>query len=163
MKTKLTTVIIALLLLSNCATIVSKSSYPVTVNSNPQGLVFLVTDTHTGAVVSQGKTPQQVTLKAGAGYFKGATYRFDIKNGSKTIATQELTSTLDGWFLGNIIFGGPLGLLIIDPLTGAMYKLPESVTVGAPTIATIEQNGNMLQIASIDSLAPEQRAKLIKI
>ena len=39
----------------------------------------------------------------------------------------QLTSTIDGWFWGNILFGGFVGFLIVDPLTGAMYKLPESV------------------------------------
>ncbi|MFH6792762.1 hypothetical protein ACHRCF_16520, partial [Acinetobacter baumannii] len=37
--------------------------------------------------------------------------------------TVEVTGTLSGWYLGNIIFGGLIGLLIVDPATGAMYKL----------------------------------------
>jgi hypothetical protein len=30
---------------------------------------------------------------------------------------------VDGWYFGNLLFGGLIGLLIVDPATGAMYKL----------------------------------------
>ena len=30
---------------------------------------------------------------------------------------------MNGWYIANIIFGGLIGLLIIDPATGAMYTL----------------------------------------
>ena len=33
---------------------------------------------------------------------------------------------LSGWYLGNFLFGEVIGLLIIDPATGAMWRLPES-------------------------------------
>ncbi len=36
---------------------------------------------------------------------------------------------LDGWYFGNLIFGGLLGILIIDPATGAMWRLDETFTV----------------------------------
>jgi len=35
----------------------------------------------------------------------------------------NITATVNGWYFGNFIFGGLLGLLIIDPITGAMYTL----------------------------------------
>jgi hypothetical protein len=39
-----------------------------------------------------------------------------------------LDSTLSGWYFGNILIGGLIGLLIVDPLTGAMYDLePENI------------------------------------
>lgn len=154
--------ITASLLLSNCATIVSKSSYPVTVNSNPQGMNFVVTDVKTGTVVTQGKTPQQVTLKAGAGYFKAGSYRIDVKKGSKVVASQTITAEMDGWYIGNILLGGLIGMLIVDPITGAMYKLPKEVTVGS-SVAMAYPQTHTLQIASIDSLTPEQRKQLVKI
>jgi hypothetical protein len=45
-------------------------------------------------------------------------------------ATSEvkLESSLSGWYLGNIVFGGLIGMLIVDPMTGAMYNLtPEKI------------------------------------
>jgi hypothetical protein len=153
----------ASILLTNCASIVSKSSYPVTINSNPQGLSFVVTDVKTNSVISTGKSPQQVTLKASAGYFKPATYRIDVKKGSRVTASQEITATLDGWFFGNILLGGLIGMLIVDPLTGAMYKLPNEVTVGSTAVAGIQESTRSLQIVSIDTLTPAQRKQLVKI
>lgn len=32
---------------------------------------------------------------------------------------------LNGWYAGIIVFGGLLGLLIIDPATGAMWRINE--------------------------------------
>jgi hypothetical protein len=34
---------------------------------------------------------------------------------------------MDGWYIGNILFGGLIGILIVDPLTGAMWKLDDVV------------------------------------
>lgn len=150
-------------MLTNCATIVSKSSYPVTINSNPQGLSYVVTDLKTNAVVTQGTTPQQVTLRAGAGYFKAAKYRLDVKKGGRLVATQELQATMDGWYIGNVLFGGIIGLLIVDPITGAMYKFPKDITVGAPSVASMQNGNQSLQVASIESLTPAQRKQLVKI
>ncbi len=45
---------------------------------------------------------------------------------SKSVA---LRATLNGWYFGNLLFGGLLGLLIIDPATGAMYKLKQQTAV----------------------------------
>lgn len=37
-------------------------------------------------------------------------------------------SSLSGWYFGNMILGGLIGMLIVDPLTGAMYNLtPEKI------------------------------------
>ncbi len=47
--------------------------------------------------------------------------------------TTRLEATLDGWYIGNIIFGGLIGFLIVDPLTGAMWKLPEQAMTSLPT------------------------------
>ncbi|MCH5598514.1 hypothetical protein [Niabella ginsengisoli] len=44
--------------------------------------------------------------------------------GYKTYETN-LTKKFNAWYLGNIAIGGIIGL-IIDPITGAMYKLTPS-------------------------------------
>lgn len=37
---------------------------------------------------------------------------------------------MDGWYFGNILFGGLIGFLIVDPATGAMYTLkPDTLNV----------------------------------
>jgi hypothetical protein len=164
MKSKIISAsVLSLFFLSSCATIVSKSNWPVTVNTNPQGMDFVVSKTSTSEFVSQGKTPQQVILKSGSGYFKPESYRFDLKKGSKTIASQEITAGFNGWYVGNIVFGGLIGLVIVDPLTGAMYKFPESINLIVPSIASVDNNGRTLKFVAIENLTSEQRKQLVKI
>ncbi|MDD5412721.1 MAG: hypothetical protein PHF31_15155 [Methylobacter sp.] len=33
---------------------------------------------------------------------------------------------MNGWYFGNLVFGGFVGILIIDPATSAMFRLPET-------------------------------------
>ncbi|MCG2921469.1 hypothetical protein KZ305_25620, partial [Escherichia coli] len=37
--------------------------------------------------------------------------------------TMQVKSRLNGWYFGNIIFGGLIGILVVDPMTGAMFTL----------------------------------------
>ncbi len=148
------------ILLSSCASIVSKSTWPVSIQSQPTGLEFIVKKAD-GTVISNGKTPQIVTLDSKGGYFKPATYTIQTKRGNKVIGEQEITASLNGWYFGNILFGGLIGLVIVDPLTGAMYKFPESVSVCGGKIAA--NDSHSLTIASMDTLTPDQRAQLVRL
>lgn len=73
-----------------------------------------------------------------------------------------MRSTLDGWYFGNIVFGGLLGILVIDPYTGAMYRLPERVDVALDESVTMNQEES-ITIASIETLSPEETRQLVKI
>lgn len=145
------------LALSGCATIISKSEYPISIQSTPSGAKFTIKN-KAGKIVTEGVTPVIVTLKSGAGYFKGEKYIITFSKKGFTTQTVEVSSTLDGWYIGNIAFGGLLGLLVIDPITGAMYKLPETVTAKLG-------NGKekALNIIDINTLTAEQRSILQKI
>lgn len=151
----------AVLGLQGCASILGDSQYPVAVSSAPAGASFEVTDKN-GQVVHSGNTPSTVTLKSGNGYFSGQTYQLKFKKEGYPDKTVELDSGLSGWYWGNLLIGGFIGMLIVDPLTGAMYKLPESVSadMGKP-VADNQPAG--LSIASIDTLTPAQRQMLIPI
>jgi len=115
-----------LLTISGCASIVSDSRYPVQVNSAPVGVSFEVKN-EDNRVVASGVTPTNIMLKSGSGYFNGEEYTFTFTSECNSTKQQILDSELDGWYFGNIIFGGLLGLFVVDPLTGAMFKLPENV------------------------------------
>ncbi|MCR6720052.1 MAG: hypothetical protein NVV59_07060 [Chitinophagaceae bacterium] len=70
---------------------------------------------------------------------------------------------LNGWYFGNLLIGGVLGMLIVDPATGAMWKLetpPVNVTLHQ-SVATIEQP--TLQIINIASLSDDMKQKLVRI
>lgn len=115
-------------MLSGCASIVSKSNWPVTVQSSPSGAKCIISKGE-GVDVHSGETPMTVTLKASDGFFSSAKYIVNcIKEGHQK-STSELSAHLNGWYAGNIVFGGLIGLLIVDPGTGAMWRLDETHTV----------------------------------
>ncbi len=147
--------------MQGCASIVGESRYPVAVSSAPPGATFEITDKN-GTVVHTGNTPSTVTLKSGKGYFSGQTYTLRFKKEGYPDKTVELDSSLSGWYWGNILIGGLIGMLIVDPLTGAMYKLPEyaSADMGKPLA---DASTGTLKIALIDDLSASQRDRLVPI
>ena len=150
-------------LLSSCATVFNRSTQPVKVTSQPSGLAFTVTD-NSGAKLVSGVTPGEVSLKTSNGYFRAASYTFTFQKGKKVVGMQTLNANVSGWYAGNILIGGLLGMLVIDPLTGAMYTLPDDVTFNGPALASIDHPAaGHLAIASIDQLSSAQRARLVRI
>jgi hypothetical protein len=113
-------------LLPGCASIVSKSSNAVYIRTDPAGAQVTITDKK-GNEVFKGKTPTTVTLRAGAGFFSKAEYqvRFNKQGFSEKIV--PVNYRLNGWYFGNIVFGGLIGFLIVDPATGAMWKIKDPV------------------------------------
>ncbi len=147
--------------INGCASIVGESRYPVAVSSAPSGASFEITDKN-GTIVHSGNTPSTVTLKSGKGYFTGQTYRLRFKKEGYPDKTIELDSSLSGWYWGNILIGGLVGMLIVDPLTGAMYKLPDvaSADMGQPLAQTGE---GTLNVGLIDDLSIAQRERLVPV
>jgi len=71
-----------LVLFCNCASIISKSEWPVTIRSNPDQADVVITDVKAGKQVHASKTPTTVTLTTLNGYFSGKAYRVDIATAS---------------------------------------------------------------------------------
>lgn len=166
MKKTLLAAVISSALISGCASIVSDSNYPVRIDSLPKGASFVVKN-RSGIEVANGVTPEVVNLKAGAGFFKSEQYTVQYTSTSGEEKTVTIQSTLDGWYFGNLLIGGLLGMLIIDPATGAMWKLPEGQTVSlagnpAPT-ATSMAGEEVLTIVSIDQIPVSDRIGLVRI
>lgn len=124
MSIRLVPLAILLCATTGCASIVSDSRYPLAVTSTPAGANFSISN-QAGQVVHSGVTPGQVTLDAGAGYFDGETYTVSYSLAGHDPRQQIIDSEIDNWYAwGNLGFGGLIGWLIVDPATGAMYKLP---------------------------------------
>ena len=109
------------ILLSSCASIFSRSVYPVRIKTVPSGLTVRVTDYH-GKVLYKNKTPFNTDLKASQGFFKAARYNLEIINGDDVVQQDQIHAALDKIYLLNIptLIG-----LLIDPATGAMYRFKE--------------------------------------
>lgn len=114
--------------LSGCASIVSQSEYQVKINSSPEGASFEIKNQE-GVKIESGVTPKEVTLTTKAGFFDGETYAIKFNKEGYESDFLVLDTQLDNWYFGNILFGGTLGSLIVDPLTGAMWELPKESSV----------------------------------
>lgn len=112
-------------LTSACASIVEGTTQTVTVSSDPAGAICsLDRGGRTVAVVNP--TPGSVTLDKS---------RDDVsvrcsKEGYQDMA-EPLESGLQGMTLGNILFGGLVGVAI-DASSGAMHEYPASIAVVLP-------------------------------
>lgn len=115
-------------MLTGCASIIKGSDQSMSFRSVPEAAKVSITN-RAGQTIHTGEAPLTVQLKRGAGYFKAESYkvRFE-KDGFKTNEIQ-VTAKVNGWYIGNLIFGGLIGMLIVDPITGAMYTLtPDEVS-----------------------------------
>lgn len=118
------------ILLSGCATIVGDDTQLVQVNTEPTGVQFQIKD-ETGATVAQGTTPQGVTLaKSDGSYFGKKSYQITMGKDGYSPVTLPIKASANGWYIGgNIVFGGLIGWLAVDPFNGGMYTLkPKQVT-----------------------------------
>lgn len=113
--------------MTGCASIVSKSNWPVTVQSNPTGAKCEIVKDN-GIKLHTGETPMTVNLESSSGFFSSAKYKINCnKDGNQ--ASSELSARLNGWYIGNLAFGGLIGFLIVDPATGAMWRLDDTTVV----------------------------------
>lgn len=152
----------ALVILSGCASIVSDSQYPVSVITTPAGATFEVRN-RAGDVIHSGTTPGSVTLKSGAGYFKGETYTIAFRKEGFADQQTTLNSSLDGWYWGNIVFGGLIGMLAVDPATGAMYKLPENTATSLTPVTADAKTADSLTLITVDQVPEALRDQLVQI
>jgi len=148
----------------SCASIVSKTIYPVTIDSEPRGANVVIYNRR-GLEVFKGGTPALVKLKPSAGFFQRAIYNIEISKDGYTTKKVEVTATLNGWYFGNLLFGGVIGFLIVDPATGAMYRLNdpavyETLTAAKQTAAVNEQ-APQLKVYDINAIPTAWKSKLV--
>ncbi len=151
--------------ISGCASIVSEKLYPVTISSAPEGATFQIFN-EDGLKVFNGTTPAMVVLPAHNGYFDGETYTIKFKKKGFYQQTTVLDSKIDGWYFGNLWLGGIIGLLIIDPATGAMWKLPDYHNISLTKTDQEDLSSNNkkeLRILTINQIPRQHRNKLIPI
>ncbi len=121
--------IVGLIMCGSCASIVGNSQYPVLINSNPEGANITIRDSK-GIEIHRAKTPITITLPSSDGYFSPASYLIKYQKEGYYPTSSNLFAEVSPWyFSGNLFSGFIIGWLIVDPLTGAMWKL-EDTTVG---------------------------------
>ncbi len=149
---------------SGCASIMLGGNKVVSVSSDPTGAHYSIA--RKGKIVKEGTTPDQVTLKRGGGYFKAASYTVTLKKAGYKTVEQPIEQGLEaGWYiLGNIIFGGLIGIVIVDPITGAMYSIADvDVTLETEGAAMTLREDYRCKVLSIDQVPQSLRAKMVRI
>jgi hypothetical protein len=144
-------VAVSLAFVSGCATIFTGGgSQKVNIASTPPGAQVSITN-RAGEVVSKGSTPFVAKLKKGAGYFKSENYTLNFTMPGYRTQQARLTPRISGWYFGNIALGGLLGMVCIDPATGAMYKLEPkdvAITLQALKVAQTPAEGDLVVVAT---------------
>jgi hypothetical protein len=109
-------------LLSGCATLISDDHQSIAVKSDPPGATCIVyqggadigTVPATPGTIYVGKSRHDIAIDCSrAGYYNG---------------TAVLQPNFQDWTLGNILYGGSLGLLV-DTSSGAINEYPRAVTI----------------------------------
>lgn len=114
-------------LLSSCATIIRDNSQTIPINASTEKVDIKIMNKK-GITIFQGQTPTVVNLKTSAGgYFDPEQYTVVASKDGFTTQTQVIDWNVSGWYIfGNLGFGGLIGYLIVDPITGDMYYLDEN-------------------------------------
>lgn len=148
------------LFFTSCASIFTKNTYPVTILTRPDGASVAITDKK-GDEVFVGSTPAVVPLKSSSGFFSRAEYIVKINLPGYHEYVTTIGAGIEGWYFGNILFGGLIGMLIVDPATGAMWSLDrERINI---TLEPLVDKQSSLEIWTIDDIPAEYKDQLVRI
>ncbi len=154
-------VILILPIASGCASIVRGGSQSISINSQPSDASIQVYDMD-GKVVDNGKTPYIAKLKTGRGYFSSQDYKVLIDKAGYAQKTIYLSSRVSGWYMfGNLVFGGFIGYLIVDPLTGSMWTLePTAIDANLGDTISSTNGDKVLYVVLKDQIPSELQSKM---
>jgi hypothetical protein len=149
---------------SGCATIVSKSLWPCSISTNPAGAKVSIRNKKDIEIYS-GRTPATVSLKSGSGFFGRASYSVKLEMDGYESKTVNLECKLNGWYFGNLLIGGWIGMLIVDPATGAMYRLADKEVYEnlVSKSSTLNIGNPTLMILDKGKLSQEEKNNLVEI
>jgi hypothetical protein len=108
---------------TGCASIVHQTTQQIPVASNPPGAAVTV------ACGDVNNDPKLVTPTVVTVHRKPSHCSISLNKDGYQPAEVALARKMSGWYLGNILFGGIIGL-IVDAANGAMYqRTPAKVDV----------------------------------
>jgi hypothetical protein len=150
--------------LSGCATIVHSGPRSIDIASTPPGAKVSIYD-RSNTLVMTNTTPFVAQLSTKYAYFKGQSYRLAFELPGHANAEVTLDSSLSGWYFGNLAFGGLLGMLIVDPLTGAMYNLQPKKIEQHLTAAQAQIIGSRtgILVVLLAQATPDERAEMVRV
>jgi len=162
---KIATILFASSTLVGCATVMGQSAAEtLNVRSMPDQASVIITD-ESGTKVFEGKTPTTLPLEKKKGYFSGKKYSVSIKKDGYEERTVTVDTKANGWYIaGNLVFGGLIGWLIVDPATGAMWTLNANeidVALEAPMRGTSIRSD--ARVVLLDDIPLSLHGKMVEI
>ncbi|MBE6419854.1 MAG: PEGA domain-containing protein [Akkermansiaceae bacterium] len=110
------------LLVNSCATVVNGTTQEVVVKSNVQGARIYING------IDRGVSPNLVTLE------RSESYTLEMRAPGFATHREKLESSMSGWFAGNLILGGIIGMAI-DLCAGSCWAFDDV------NVTLIPQNG----------------------
>jgi len=150
-----------------CASIVGHPTQTIPIASTPSDASVSIID-ETGKEVFKGATPTSATLDKSNGQRWGAkSFKVTITKAGFQAQTIPVTASPNGWYIGgNILFGGLIGWLIVDPMNGNMYTLsPESIS-GTLTAGVAHNNtahDGSIAVVLIQDVPDDLRDKMVRL
>ena len=149
---------------SGCATIVHSGPRAISVASTPPGAKVSIYD-RSDTLVMTNTTPFIAQLSTKYGYFKAQSYRLVFELPGHATTELNLESSVSGWYFANLAFGGLIGMLIVDPLTGAMFNLsPEKIEQPLTRAqAEIMRSGKGVLVVLASQTTEHERGEMIRV
>ena len=149
------------LLLNGCASVFSVSEYPVHIDSVPSDMEIVDTDRN-GDIEYRGRTPAVVNLDARGGYFVREKYTVKLYDAGNVVGRKQIDGGVDLWYFVNFLPWTTLvGFFVIDPLTGAMWSLDQSVTIFREVKTTDANGSSQQQVVNAEDISDTQQHSLI--
>lgn len=114
--------LMASVLLSNCATLIHGGRQDLTIRHESASQATI--SNSKGVQVGEGNIPFVVRVKRSAGFLKKERYTVQYIFPDQHREVQQLETVVDGWILGNIIYGGFTGGFV-DCATGAIFRIEQ--------------------------------------
>jgi len=106
---------------SGCASLMASGPRKIPIASQPAGAKVSIYN-RSNELVTVQTTPFVAQLSPRYRFFQGQRYRIVFEMEGYESAEAQLNPRVGPWYLGNLLVG-LAGFLIIDPATGAMFRL----------------------------------------
>ena len=150
-----------------CASIVHSGNRSISISTDPPGATASIRKAGSSSindVVVVNKTPCTVSLDPKGGYFRGQSYTLRLELDGYQTTEVALTPKMSGWYWGNLIIGGLIGMLAVDPATGAMWNIaPEKIEQKLPARTALIKNKTGFVVVLASELTAGEREHMVRV
>jgi hypothetical protein len=151
-----------------CASIAHNGNRSIAISTDPPGATASIRKAGGASindVVVVEKTPCTISLDPKGGYFRGQNYTLRLELAGYETTEIALTPKMSGWYWGNLLIGGLIGMLAVDPATGAMWNItPEKIEQKLPAArSALIKNKTGFVVVLESQLTPAEREHMVRV